>query len=36
MSGDANHLAPMAPVEHRVAALEALLTERGLVPEGFI
>ena len=36
MSGDANHPAPMAPVEHRVAALEALLTERGLVPEGFI
>ena len=36
MSGDANHPAPMAPVEQRVAALEALLTERGLVPEGFI
>src|SRR5215472_12670171 len=35
-SGDANHPAPMAPVEQRVAALEALLTERGLVPEGFI
>jgi nitrile hydratase len=26
----------MSPVEQRVAALEALLTERGLVPEGFI
>ena len=36
MNGDAHHAAPMAPVEHRVAALEALLTERGLVPEGFI
>jgi nitrile hydratase len=36
MSEDAHHLAPAAPVEQRVAALEALLTERGLVPEGFI
>jgi len=26
----------MSPVERRVAALEALLTERGLVPAGFI
>jgi nitrile hydratase len=26
----------MSPVEQRVVALEALLTERGLVPEGFI
>ena len=33
MSADANN---PAPVEQRVAALEALLTERGLVPEGFI
>src|SRR6266849_9110253 len=36
MSGDAHHPAPMSPVEQRVAALEALLTERGLVPEGFV
>ena len=36
MSGDAHHPAAMAPVEHRAAALEALLTERGLVPDGFI
>jgi nitrile hydratase subunit alpha len=35
-SGGANHPAPMAPVEQRAAALEALLTERGLVPQGFI
>ena len=35
-SADARHPAPIAPVERRVAALEALLTERGLVPEGFI
>ena len=28
--------APVSPVEQRVAALQALLTERGLVPEGFI
>jgi nitrile hydratase subunit alpha len=27
---------PVAPVEQRTAALEALLSERGLVPEGFI
>ena len=31
-----HHPAPMSPVEQRVAALQALLTERGLVPEGFI
>ena len=31
-----HHPAPMSPVEQRVAALEALLTERGLVPQGFI
>jgi len=36
MSNSAHHPAPMSPVEQRVAALEALLTERGLVPEGFI
>ena len=26
----------LSPIERRVAALEALLTERGLVPDGFI
>ena len=36
MSPDSHHPAAMSPVEQRVAALEALLTERGLVPEGFI
>ena len=36
MSDKGHHLAPVSPVEQRVAALEALLTERGLVPEGFI
>ncbi len=36
MSEQAHHPAPVSPVEHRVAALEVLLTERGLVPEGFI
>jgi len=36
MSGQGHHPAPVSPVEQRVAALEALLTERGLVPEGFI
>src|SRR5262252_6554746 len=36
MSEKGHHPAPMSPVERRVAALEALLTERGLVPEGFI
>jgi hypothetical protein len=36
MSNSRHHPAAMSPVEHRVAALEALLTERGLVPEGFI
>jgi len=35
MSEGAQHPA-MSPVEERVAALEALLTERGLIPEGFI
>ena len=36
MSAEGHHPAPVSPVEQRVAALEALLTERGLVPEGFI
>jgi nitrile hydratase len=36
MSEHGHHGAPMSPVERRVAALEALLTERGLLPEGFI
>jgi len=36
MSAGGHHPAPVSPVEQRVAALEALLTERGLVPEGFI
>ena len=31
-----HHPAAVSPVERRVAALEALLTERGLVPDGFI
>jgi len=35
MSEGAHHPA-ISPVEERVAALEALLTERGLIPEGFI
>ena len=36
MSNRTHHPPPMSPVEQRVAALEALLTERGLVSEGFI
>ena len=36
MSEQGPHRAAMSPVERRVAALESLLTERGLVPEGFI
>ena len=36
MSQDAHHPAAPSPVERQVAALQALLTERGLVPEGFI
>jgi nitrile hydratase len=36
MSEEGHHPAALSPVEQRVAALEALLTERGLVPEGFI
>jgi nitrile hydratase subunit alpha len=30
------HHAPPAAIEQRVAALEALLTERGLLPDGFV
>jgi nitrile hydratase subunit alpha len=33
---DHHHPAPPSAIERRVAALEALLTERGLVPDGFI
>jgi nitrile hydratase len=36
MSAAGHHPAPTSPVEQRVAALETLLTERGLVPAGFI
>ena len=36
MSEEGHHPAPVSPVEQRVAALEALLTERRLVHEGFI
>ncbi len=36
MSDGAHHPAPVSPVEQRVAALEALLTERGLLPDGFV
>ena len=36
MTEGAHHPAETSPVEQRVAALEALLAERGLVPEGFI
>jgi len=36
VSDKGHHPAPVSPVEQRVAALEALLSERGLVPEGFI
>lgn len=31
-----HHPAPPSPIERRAAALEELLTEKGLVPEGFI
>ena len=31
-----HHPTPPSPIERRVAALEELLTEKGLVPEGFI
>ena len=36
MTSDHHHAAEPAPVERRVAALEQLLTERGIVPPGFI
>ena len=36
MSEGSHHPAAVSPIERRVAALEALLTERGLVPDGFI
>jgi nitrile hydratase subunit alpha len=36
MSDGHHHPAPVSPVERRVEALRALLTERGLVPEGYI
>jgi nitrile hydratase subunit alpha len=36
MTAGGHHPAPVSPAEQRVAALEALLTERGLVPAGFI
>jgi nitrile hydratase subunit alpha len=36
MSEESHHPAAVSPIERRVAALEAMLTERGLVPDGFI
>ena len=36
MSGGSHHPMEVSPIERRVAALEELLTEKGLVPEGFI
>ncbi len=36
MSEAGHHPAAVSPIERRVAALEELLTERGLVPDGFI
>jgi nitrile hydratase subunit alpha len=36
MSEAGHHPAPASPIERRVAALQALLTERGLLPDGFI
>src|SRR5258708_7057703 len=36
MSEDHHQPRPPSPIERRVAALEELLTERGLVPHGFI
>ncbi|HEX6934777.1 MAG TPA: nitrile hydratase subunit alpha [Streptosporangiaceae bacterium] len=35
-AGHGHHPAPPSAIERRVAALEALLTERGLVPDGYI
>ncbi len=36
MTSEHHHPAEPAPIERRVAALEQLLTERGLVPAGFV
>ena len=36
MSDGHHHPAPVSPIERRVEALRDLLTERGLVPEGYI
>jgi len=36
MNAGHHHPAPPSPIEQRVAALEALLTEKGLVPDGFV
>ncbi|MGI9007791.1 MAG: nitrile hydratase subunit alpha [Streptosporangiaceae bacterium] len=36
MSDGHHHPAPVSPVERRVEALRQLLTERGLVPDGYI
>jgi nitrile hydratase len=36
MTDGHHHPAPASPIEQRVAALEELLTEKGLVPDGFI
>jgi nitrile hydratase len=36
MNEGSHHPAPVSAIEQRVAALEALLTERGYVPEGYI
>jgi len=36
MSQHGHHPAPPSPIEQRVAALAALLTERGLLPDGLI
>jgi nitrile hydratase len=34
--GDGHHAAPASPVELRARVLEELLTEKGLLPEGFV
>ena len=36
MSDGHHHPAPVSPIERRVEALRQLLTERGLVPDGYI
>jgi nitrile hydratase len=36
MSDDHHHPAPVSPVEARTRALEELLTEKGLLPPGFV